>query len=64
MTFHPRHKWRGIHVMFFIKKDRAIADPARLEYLFVIQMFLVFVFYQVRLFFPYQISAQEYVQYI
>jgi hypothetical protein len=42
------------------KKWHGLADPARLEYLFVIQMFLVFVFYQACFFFPYKISAQEY----
>jgi sugar fermentation stimulation protein A len=26
MTFHPRHKWRGIHVMFFIKNCTLVED--------------------------------------
>ena len=42
------------------KKDRVITNSVRLEYLFVILMFLVSVFYRYRFSYPYQTCVQEY----
>jgi hypothetical protein len=59
-TIEPCIRYCDICKDFRVEIRAIHSRPARLEYLFVIQMFLVFVFYQACFFFPYKISAQEY----
>jgi hypothetical protein len=37
MTFHPRHKWRGIHVIFFINTQTLIGGLCPADRFFEIQ---------------------------